>query len=166
MSKLVVTGGQKLKGEITVEGAKNAVLPILAATVLNGGVSRIKNCPRLSDVQIMLEILKKIGCKVSFEGDTVTVDSSTINSTDIPEDLAVEMRSSIIFMGPILSRFKKVTISYPGGCFFIGTLNLMNKIEASKAYKLFVQVEETDDRCTLDESYEKDLENYEKALDS
>lgn len=116
MSKLIVTGGQKLRGEITVEGSKNAVLPILAATVLNGGISRIKNCPRLSDVQIMLEILKKIGCKVSFEGDTVTVDSSTINSTEIPEDLAVEMRSSIIFMGPILSRFKKVTISYPGEC--------------------------------------------------
>jgi len=116
MSKLVVKGGQKLKGEITVEGSKNAVLPILAATVLNSGISRIKNCPRLSDVQIMLEILKKVGCKVNFEGDTVTVDSSTMNSTDIPEDLAVEMRSSIIFMGPILSRFKKVTISYPGGC--------------------------------------------------
>lgn len=119
MSKLIVTGGQKLRGEITVEGSKNAVLPILAATVLNDGISIIKNCPRLSDVQIMLEILKKIGCKVSFEGDTVIVDSSTINSTDIPEDLAVEMRSSIIFMGPILSRFKKVTISYPGECVWL-----------------------------------------------
>lgn len=116
MSKLIVTGGQKLRGEITIEGSKNAVLPILAATVLNDGISIIKNCPRLSDVEIMLEILAKIGCKVSIEGDTVTVDSSTINSTEIPEDLAVEMRSSIIFMGPILSRFKKVTISYPGEC--------------------------------------------------
>ncbi len=116
MSKLIVTGGQKLKGEITVEGSKNAVLPILAATVLNNGVSIIKNCPRLSDVETMLEILKQLGCKVSFEGDTVTVDSSTMNSTEVSEDLAVEMRSSIIFMGPILSRFKKVTISYPGEC--------------------------------------------------
>lgn len=116
MSKLIVTGGQKLKGEIVVEGSKNAVLPILAATVLNDGISIIKNCPRLRDVEIMLEILRKIGCKVSFEGNTVTVDSSTINSTEIPEDLAVEMRSSIIFLGPILARFKKVTISYPGGC--------------------------------------------------
>ncbi|OPZ83426.1 MAG: UDP-N-acetylglucosamine 1-carboxyvinyltransferase 1 [Firmicutes bacterium ADurb.Bin419] len=119
MSKLVVTGGQKLKGEITVEGSKNAVLPILAATVLNDGISVIKNCPRLSDVETMLEILKQLGCKVSFEGDTVTVDSSTMNSTEVSEDLAVEMRSSIIFMGPILSRFKKVTISYPGGCVWL-----------------------------------------------
>ncbi|NLP14559.1 MAG: UDP-N-acetylglucosamine 1-carboxyvinyltransferase [Clostridium sp.] len=116
MSKFVVTGGQKLKGEIVVEGSKNAVLPILAATVLNDGISVIKNCPRLRDVEIMLEILRKLGCKVWLEGDVVTVDSSTINSTEIPEDLAVEMRSSIIFLGPLLSRFKKVTISYPGEC--------------------------------------------------
>lgn len=97
MSKLIVTGGQKLKGEIVVEGSKNAVLPILAATVLNDGISVIKNCPRLRDVEIMLEILRKLGCKVKFEEDVVTIDSSTINSTEIPEDLAVEMRSSIIF---------------------------------------------------------------------
>ncbi|HOQ36426.1 MAG TPA: UDP-N-acetylglucosamine 1-carboxyvinyltransferase [Acetivibrio sp.] len=116
MSKFVVTGGQKLKGEIVVEGSKNAVLPILAATVLNDGISVIKNCPKLRDVEIMLEILRKLGCKVSFEGNVVTVDSSTINSTQIPEDLAVEMRSSIIFLGPLLSRFKNVTISYPGEC--------------------------------------------------
>ncbi|ODM25183.1 UDP-N-acetylglucosamine 1-carboxyvinyltransferase [Acetivibrio mesophilus] len=116
MSKLIVTGGQKLKGEIVVEGSKNAVLPILAATVLNDGISVIKNCPRLRDVEIMFEILRKLGCKVKVEEDVVTIDSSTINSTEIPEDLAVEMRSSIIFLGPILSRLGKVTISYPGDC--------------------------------------------------
>ncbi|MDQ2086877.1 UDP-N-acetylglucosamine 1-carboxyvinyltransferase [Herbivorax sp. ANBcel31] len=114
MGKLIITGGQKIKGAISVEGSKNAVLPILAATVLNDGISVIKNCPRLRDVERMIEILRKIGCKVSFEKGVVTVDSSTINSTEVPEDLAVEMRSSIIFLGPILSRFKKVTISYPG----------------------------------------------------
>ena len=115
MSKLIVTGGQKLRGEINVEGSKNAVLPILAATVLNDGISVIKNCPRLSDVEAMFEILRKLGCKVNFEENTVVIDSSTMNTTEIPEDLAVEMRSSVIFMGPIISRFKEVTISYPGG---------------------------------------------------
>ena len=114
MSKLVITGGRKIKGTLSVDGSKNAVLPILAATVLNDGISVIKNCPRLRDVERMLEILRKIGCKVTFEEGVVTVDSSTINSTEVPEDLAVEMRSSIIFLGPILSRFKKVTITYPG----------------------------------------------------
>ncbi len=116
MSKIVVTGGQKLKGEISVEGSKNAVLPILAATVLNGGVNVIKNCPRLRDVEIMIEILEKIGCIVNWEGNTVIVDSSGINNTEIPEDLAVEMRSSVVFIGPMLARFGKVTICYPGEC--------------------------------------------------
>ncbi len=116
MGKFIVVGGQKLKGEIAVEGAKNAVLPILAATVLNEGLNVVRNCPELKDVEIMLEILRNIGCKVYRENDVVTVDSSTVNSTFIPEELAVEMRSSIIFMGPILAKYGKVTISYPGGC--------------------------------------------------
>jgi len=119
MSKLVVTGGQKLKGEITIEGAKNAVLPILAATVLNEGLSVIKNCPRLKDVEVMVEILKSLGCKVSNEKNVILVDSSTINNTFIPEDLATEMRCSIIFMGAVLTKYGKVTISYPGGCVLI-----------------------------------------------
>ncbi|MCX7921306.1 MAG: UDP-N-acetylglucosamine 1-carboxyvinyltransferase [Clostridia bacterium] len=114
MGKLVVIGGQKLKGEITIEGSKNAVLPILAATVLNNGMNIIKNCPKLKDVELIIEILRKIGCTVKVEGDTVIIDSSTMNTTKIPEDLATEMRSSIIFMGPILARYGNVTISYPG----------------------------------------------------
>jgi len=116
MSKFVITGGPRLKGEISVEGSKNAILPILAATILNGKSCIIKNCPKLSDVMVMLEILKKIGCKASMEGDVISVDSSNINSFQIPVDLAAEMRSSIIFMGPMLARCGKVTISYPGGC--------------------------------------------------
>lgn len=116
MSKLVITGGKRLNGEIRIEGSKNAVLPILAATVLNSGISVIKNCPKLRDVEVALEILKSLGCKIKWEGDVVTVDSSTITETKIPVDLATEMRSSIIFLGPMLARCGKVTISYPGGC--------------------------------------------------
>lgn len=116
MSKLVITGGQKLKGELEVEGSKNAVLPILAATVLNGGINVIKNCPRLKDVELIIEILRKIGCGCKMEGNVLVVDSSTIHTTELPDDLVTEMRSSIIFMGPMLARFGKVTISYPGGC--------------------------------------------------
>lgn len=116
MGKLVVTGGQRLKGELKVEGSKNAVLPILAATVLNGGINVIKNCPKLKDVDTMLEILKKTGCRVVSEGGAIIIDSSGMNKFEVPEDLAIEMRSSIIFMGPILSRMGKVSICYPGGC--------------------------------------------------
>lgn len=116
MSRIIVAGGNRLKGEIAVEGSKNAVLPVLAAAILNGGESIIKNCPRLRDVEVMLEILKTIGCKAKMEGDVITVNSAGINETRIPVDLAAEMRSSIIFMGPMLARCGKVTISYPGGC--------------------------------------------------
>lgn len=116
MSRLIVVGGRKLKGEITVEGAKNAVLPILAATVLNGGINVIKGCPVLSDVSLMFDILRGLGCKVSVENDMAEVDSSTLNNTVIPDGLAKEMRSSIFLMGPMLARCKKVTISYPGVC--------------------------------------------------
>lgn len=116
MSRFILTGGARLNGEIVVEGSKNAVLPILAASLLNGGVSVIKNCPRLRDVEVMLEILRKIGCKVDMQEDVITINSSVIRETQIPVELAAEMRSSIIFMGPMLARCGKVTISYPGGC--------------------------------------------------
>ena len=117
MSKMIIAGGSpKLKGEVLIEGSKNAVLPILAATLLNGGISVIKNCPKLRDVDITLKILIKLGCSVKIEKNAVIIDSSIIKSTDIPVDLATEMRSSIIFVGPMLSRCKKVAISFPGGC--------------------------------------------------
>lgn len=116
MSKIIITGGQKLKGELTVEGSKNAVLPILAATVLNSGINVIKNCPKLKDVEIAIEILKKLGCKAIVEDNVITLDSSTLNKTEVPEDLAAEMRSSILFLGPMLARCKRVVLSYPGGC--------------------------------------------------
>jgi UDP-N-acetylglucosamine enolpyruvyl transferase len=116
MSRLIITGGNRLNGEIAIEGSKNAVLPVLAASILNGGKSVIRNCPKLRDVEVMIEILKKIGCKATIEQDVITINSADINETQIPVDLAAEMRSSIIFMGPILARCGKVTISYPGGC--------------------------------------------------
>jgi UDP-N-acetylglucosamine 1-carboxyvinyltransferase len=116
MSKLIIKGGYKLKGEVDVQGSKNAVLPILAATLLNGGINVISNCPMIRDVEIALEILKYLGCKVYIDNSMIILDSSTITRTEIPEDLAVEMRSSIMFLGPMLARCGEVTISYPGGC--------------------------------------------------
>ncbi|MDR5658033.1 UDP-N-acetylglucosamine 1-carboxyvinyltransferase [Serpentinicella sp. ANB-PHB4] len=116
MSKLLVKGGNRLEGSIRVKGAKNSVLPILAATVLNGGINVIHDIPNLSDVKLMIKILKSIGCSVKKEGNTVIVDSSKLNNYEIPEDLVREMRSSIVFLGSVLTRCGKVQISYPGGC--------------------------------------------------
>ena len=116
MSSFVVKGGNRLEGEIDVQGAKNDVLPILAATILNGGKNVIHNCPDLRDVNITIEVLKNLGCSVTKQGRILFVDSSDINGYTIPDTLMRQMRSSIIFLGAIISKFKKAVVSMPGGC--------------------------------------------------
>lgn len=116
MSKYIIEGGRRLVGEIPVIGAKNAVLPILAATVINNNTSTIFNTPNLRDVEVMEQILVSIGCKVSRVDNVIFVDSRNISKIKIPEDLVREMRSSIILMGAMLTRCGEVEVSYPGGC--------------------------------------------------
>ncbi len=116
MSQLHIVGGRSLSGALTVHGAKNSVLPILAAAVLVPGISVIRNCPRLSDVEASVSILEHLGCKTAREGDTVTVDATYIDRCDVPDALMREMRSSVIFLGPILARCGRARLSLPGGC--------------------------------------------------
>jgi len=116
MGKYIIEGGKKLVGEVSIIGAKNSVLPVLAATVINGNTNTIFNTPNLRDVEIMEKILISIGCKVSRVDNVVFVDSRAISKIRIPEELVREMRSSIILMGAMLARFGEVEISYPGGC--------------------------------------------------
>lgn len=116
MSKLEITGGRKMEGEIEVRGAKNAVLPILAAAILSDGKNIIYNCPRLRDVEMTIEVLKNLGCRVKWEKNCLEVDSSGISGYTIPDDLMRQMRSSIIFLGAIISKFGKAEVSMPGGC--------------------------------------------------
>lgn len=116
MDKIIINGNRRLNGEITVQGAKNSVLPILVATLLVNGVSVIHNCPILSDVEATIKILRYLGCIVTREGHTVTVDSTNVNRNDVPDNLMREMRSSIVFLGGILGRMGKAVLSTPGGC--------------------------------------------------
>lgn len=116
MSKLVIDGGNPISGEICVQGAKNAVLPILAATVLADGECVIHNCPRLRDVDKTDLVLEGLGCKVKREGNTVMVNPSGLCGCKISENLMREMRSSIIFLGAIVSRCSEAVVSMPGGC--------------------------------------------------
>lgn len=116
MKRYKIKGGNPLSGEISVHGSKNAVLPILAATVVNGGKSVIHNCPDLSDVRNMLEILDLLGCKVRREGMDVIVDSSSFSPKDIPYDIMKQTRSSSLFAGALLARSKRALISGSGGC--------------------------------------------------
>ena len=116
VEKYIINGGNRLTGEISISGAKNAVLPILAATVIGGNKSIISNIPNLRDVEIMKEILIALGCAVDGTGSTMVIDSKPLNQIIVPEELVREMRSSIIFMGAMLARTGEVIISYPGGC--------------------------------------------------
>lgn len=116
MPKLMINGGRSLCGELKVQGAKNSVLPLLAATVLCEGVSLLHNCPELSDVNAAINILRHLGCVCSFENSDIHVNTSTLKCSKIPNKLMLKMRSSIIFLGAILGRCGTATISSPGGC--------------------------------------------------
>ncbi len=116
MSKLIIGGGKRMEGEIDVQGSKNAVLPILAAAILSDGKNIIYNCPRLRDVETTIQVLKNLGCSVKWEGNSIEVDSSDISGYTIADDLMRKMRSSIIFLGAIIAKFKKAEVSMPGGC--------------------------------------------------
>ena len=116
MSCYIIEGGKKLEGTIKVSGSKNAALPIIAATILSGGITRLYNVPNIHDTQVTLKILRYLGCKVSKNNDKIEINSKKINKKEIPENLMREMRSTVIIAGALLGRFKEVTFSYPGEC--------------------------------------------------
>lgn len=120
MDKIIVTGGARLEGNITISGAKNAVLPIIVASLLSSSKCRIQDVPRLADVSTISEVLEMLGAKVNFEGNTLDIDSSNVNGFEAPYEYVRKMRASVLVMGPLLARLGRVKISMPGGC-AIGT---------------------------------------------
>lgn len=116
MQKFMIVGGNRLKGTIRTSGSKNATLPLLAACILNAGKSVIHEAPRLRDVTVMQDLLTYLGAKVVSERNTIEVDSSSVQSVDISEDLMRRMRASNLVLGALLGRFGRVRTSYPGGC--------------------------------------------------
>jgi UDP-N-acetylglucosamine 1-carboxyvinyltransferase len=115
MDKLVVKGGARLKGRVEISGSKNSALPILAATLLTPETCVLHNVPDLSDIRFMLEILSRLGAKVTFENGTVTTRAEKV-ITEVPYDLVRKMRASICVLGPMIARCGQATISEPGGC--------------------------------------------------
>jgi len=147
MASFLIRGGQRLEGEHSVQGAKNSALPILAATVAARGECVIRGCPDLSDVRATLAILEYLGCKVKWENGAVVVDSSGLRRCEIPERLMREMRSSIVFLGPLLSAMGHAQLSAPGGC-EIGERPIDMHLEAMRA--LGVRVIEEGGRLRCD----------------
>ncbi len=140
MEILRIRGGRPLYGEARMHGAKNSVLPILAAAILSGE-SVIHNCPRLSDVDAARKILEYLGCRTSRQGDTVTVNASSLCRNEVPDCLMREMRSSVIFLGAVLARTGEARISLPGGC-ELGPRPVDMHLAAMKA--LGAEIEEKD----------------------
>ena len=116
MSELIIEGLRRLEGDITVQGAKNSILPILASCIMCRDECIIHNCPRISDVDVTIKILRYLGCRIKFEDNTLVVDSKNISKNNIPEFLMREMRSSIIFLGALISTMGSAKLSLPGGC--------------------------------------------------
>ena len=116
MSKFIIQGGKRLEGEVKISGSKNAALPIIAATVLNGGKTTLYNVPDIHDVQTMFEIIKEIGGKVSKKNNKVIIDTSKIHTYEIPDYLMRQMRSSVILAGALIGKYHQARFSCPGGC--------------------------------------------------
>ncbi|MBQ7714119.1 MAG: UDP-N-acetylglucosamine 1-carboxyvinyltransferase [Oscillospiraceae bacterium] len=116
MQELFVEGGKRLCGELTIQGSKNGVLPVLAATILCAGECVVENCPHLSDVEASVAILRHLGCCTRRDGGALVVDTTHMDRGEVPDALMREMRSSVIFLGAILARQGEATLSYPGGC--------------------------------------------------
>ncbi len=120
MPKIVVKKSEPLRGSVKIDGAKNAVLPIIAATLLAEGKSVLNGVPDLKDVHVISDLLRHLGAEVQYEDNILTVDASNITTCEAPYELVRKMRASFLVMGPLLARFNHTKISMPGGC-AIGT---------------------------------------------
>lgn len=116
MSSYIIEGGKKLEGETYVSGSKNASLPIMAASILSGKITKLYNVPDIYDIKFTSDILKVLGCTVKRSGNKITINSKQIKTHEIPDKLMREMRSSVILAGAIIGRFKNAVFSYPGDC--------------------------------------------------
>lgn len=116
MSGIEIEGGCRLAGEVNIQGSKNAVLPVLAASILHAGITEFSHVPDIADVQASREILELLGAKTAFRDHTLLVDASGAEPAAIPRQLGTKMRSSVLFLGPMLARFGCSTLYAPGGC--------------------------------------------------
>ncbi len=132
MAKIIVKKSNPLKGSVRIDGAKNAVLPIIAATLLAKGKSVLREVPNLKDVHVISDLLRHLGAEVEYKGTTLTVDATNLTTYDAPYELVRKMRASFLVMGPLLARFNQTRISMPGGC-AIGTRPIDLHLKGFKA---------------------------------
>ncbi|MCX5904883.1 MAG: UDP-N-acetylglucosamine 1-carboxyvinyltransferase, partial [Proteobacteria bacterium] len=115
MDRITIRGGIPLRGEVLVSGAKNAALPLLAATLLASGKHAVSNVPRLRDITTMTRLLEHLGCEITV-GEDIRINTDNMQSKEAPYELVKTMRASFLVIGPLLARFHKARVSLPGGC--------------------------------------------------
>lgn len=157
MKKYIIEGGKRLEGTTYVSGSKNASLPIIAATILNGGINKLYNVPNIHDTQMMYKILEILGCKIKKNNGKIIIDSSNINKVEIPEDLMQEMRSSVIIVGALIARKKEAIFTYPGGC-DIGSRPIDLHMKAFEKLGIEVKEESGYIHCKADEITGADIQ--------
>jgi UDP-N-acetylglucosamine 1-carboxyvinyltransferase len=140
MDKLLITGGRRLSGEITISGAKNAALPILCAGLLTAEPVVLSNLPHLQDVSTMLRLLRQIGLQISQQGEHCTLQGNAIDRLEAPYELVKTMRASILVLGPLLARFGEARVSLPGGC-AIGSRPVEQHIKGLQAMGAEIRIE-------------------------
>ncbi len=147
MSRFIVQGGVPLKGTVTVSGSKNAALPIVAATVLIQDEVVLKNVPDIEDIHTMVHILEELGARVLFEKRTLKINTASLKSWNVQSEKARKLRASLLLAGPLLGRFQKASLPYPGGC-VIGKRPIDSHLSALK--KLGVTKTKVADVITLE----------------
>jgi UDP-N-acetylglucosamine 1-carboxyvinyltransferase len=116
MDSFVIRGPARLEGNVRISGAKNAMLPLMAATVLTGGKCVLDNVPDLRDTRTMMKVLQRLGVSAALDAGKLEIDASSVTSFEAPYDLVRTMRASIYVLGPLLARFGQARVSMPGGC--------------------------------------------------
>ncbi|MCF7792551.1 MAG: UDP-N-acetylglucosamine 1-carboxyvinyltransferase [Candidatus Cloacimonetes bacterium] len=140
MDKFIINGGKTLSGSVQISGAKNAILPIMAASLLAKGKSVLHNVPHLNDIKMMAHVMRVIGARIDFEDNTMEIDATHASFCEAPYELVSKMRASIYVMGPLLARFGTAKVSFPGGC-AIGTRPVDLHLMAMEALKAEITIE-------------------------
>ncbi len=150
MKKIIIDGGQEISGTIKISGAKNSIVALIPASILTSGKSVIKNVPDISDVRILLEIMRELGSEVTFENETIIIDNSNVKNKEIKEEFASKLRASYYFMGSLIGKFHKVDIACPGGC-VIGSRPIDIHLDSFK--KMGIEIDEQQSKfvMTVDE---------------
>lgn len=150
MKKIIIDGGQEISGTIKISGAKNSIVALIPASILTSGKCVIKNVPDISDVRILLEIMRELGSEITFENETIIIDNGNVKNKEITEEFSSKLRASYYFMGSLIGKFHKVDIACPGGC-VIGSRPIDIHLDSFK--KMGIEIDEQQSKfvMTVDE---------------